>query len=146
MPMRTIDRLLGVPLLGLHQAIYERTGGRVGSRVGGVSLLLLHTVGRRSGQTRTVSLLYERDGDAFVVVGSKGGSDKPPAWYLNLEAEPRCEVQVGTRRVTARARVAEGAERERLWLLMTRTWPDYDRYQSQTERRIPIVLLEPEAA
>ncbi len=144
--MRTLDRLVGVPLLGLHHAVYVRTGGRVGSRLGGVKLLMLHTLGRRSGQTRTVSLLYEPDGDAYVVVGSKGGSDRPPAWLLNLEAEPRCEVQVGTRRKWARARFAEGAERARLWRLMTGTWPDYDRYQSQTQRQIPIVVLEPEAS
>ncbi len=141
--MRTLDRVLGLRLLGLHQAVYEGTGGRLGSRWGPLKLLLLHTRGRRSGRPRTASLLYERTGDGYVVVGSKGGSDSPPAWLLNLEAEPECEVQVGTRRIPARARFAEGRERARLWRLMTRSWPDYDRYQEQTQRQIPIVVLEP---
>src|SRR5581483_3136883 len=144
MPMRAVDRVLGLRLLGLHQAVYERSGGLIGSRIGPIKLLLLHTRGRRSGETRTVSLLYERSGDAYVVVGSKGGSDQPPAWLLNLEADPRCEVQVGTRSVAARARIARRDERTRLWRLMTRTWPQYDEYQKRTRRRIPIVVLEPE--
>jgi deazaflavin-dependent oxidoreductase (nitroreductase family) len=143
MPMRAIDRQLGLRLLNLHQVVYERTGGLVGARIGNVKLLLMRTRGRRSGQVRTVSLLYEKDGDGYVVVGSKGGSDTPPAWLLNLLAEPDCEVQVGTRRFDARARIARGAERKRLWSRMVSTWPDYDRYQSQTKRQIPIVILEP---
>jgi deazaflavin-dependent oxidoreductase (nitroreductase family) len=141
--MRGIDRQVGLRLLNLHQAVYERTGGRIGARLGNVKLLLLHAQGRRTGRVRTVSLLYEREGKAYVVVGSKGGSDTPPAWLLNLEATPDCEVQVGTRRFHATARTAHGAERGRLWKRMAATWPDYDRYQSQTKRQIPIVILEP---
>ena len=143
MPMRRVDRELGLRLLGLHQAVYERSGGRIGARLGHAKMLLLHTLGRRTGALRTVSLLYERAGEACVVVASKGGSDLPPAWLLNLQAEPLCEVQIGTRRFPARARIAPRAERARLWKRMVAIWPDYDRYQSQTEREIPIVILDP---
>ena len=141
MPMRTLDRVIGLRVLGLHQAVYERSGGRIGARLGSLKLLLLRTKGRRTGLTRTVSLLYEEDGGALVVVGSKGGSDAPPAWLVNLEADPRCEVQIGTQRYPARARIAAGARRRRLWSLMTERWPQYDAYQSRTARQIPIVLL-----
>ncbi len=142
MPMRRFDELVGVRLLGLHQRLYELTGGRVGHRLGGVRTLLLRTTGRKSGQVRTSALLYLTDGDRFVVVGSKGGSDAAPAWLLNLRANPEVEVQVGTKRFPARARIATDEERQRLWPVVIAKWPDYDRYQSQTARRIPLVFLE----
>jgi deazaflavin-dependent oxidoreductase (nitroreductase family) len=141
--MTPFDRLVGLSLLHLHQRAYEITGGRWGHRMGRLRTLLLRTTGRRSGQRRTVALLYHRDGDRLVVVGSKGGSDTPPGWLLNLQAEPDVEVQVGTRRFTARARIATAAEQRRLWSVMTSLWPDYERYQAQTSRRIPLVVLEP---
>ncbi len=141
--MTPFDRLVGHRLLQLHQVAYELTGGRWGHRVGRLRTLLLRTTGRRSGQQRTVALLYHRDGDRLVVVGSKGGSDTPPGWLLNLQAFPDVEVQVGTHRLSARARVATPAEQRRLWPAMTALWPDYERYQAQTRRRIPLVVLEP---
>jgi deazaflavin-dependent oxidoreductase (nitroreductase family) len=143
MPMTGIDRALGLRFLGLHQLIYELSGGRIGARLGRVPMLLLRTTGRKTGQPRTAALLYHRDGDNYVVVGSKGGSDAAPAWLLNLEAGPLVEVQVGTRRFPAKARVASRAERRRLWPELTRLWPQYDRYQSQTKRVIPLVILAP---
>lgn len=142
MPMIPFDRVVGLRALALHQFIYERSGGRIGERIGRVSMLLLRTTGRKTGQQRTAALLYHRDGDDHVVVGSKGGSDTPPAWLLNLQASPEVEVQVGTRRFNARARIATDAERRRLWPEVTRIWPQYDRYQSQTARTIPLVILE----
>jgi len=144
MPMRWSDRVIGHRLLNLHQWIYEHTSGRVGHRLGRVRTLLLRTTGRRSGQPRTVALVYLLDGGRYVVVGSKGGSDTEPAWLHNARARPDVEVQVGTRRFPARARVATDDEQRRLWPVMTAMWPDYERYQSQTSRRIPLVILEEE--
>ena len=143
MPMTPFDRQLGLRLLGLHQLVYERTGGLVGHRLGRLRTLLLRTRGRKSGELRTAALLYLEDGEDRVVVGSKGGSDQPPAWLLNLETDPEVEVQVGTRRYPARARVATAAERLRFWPRFTRFWPDYERYQAQTSREIPLVVLTP---
>jgi len=140
--MRRFDELVGLRLLNLHQKVYELTGGHVGHRLGRTRTLLLRTTGRKSGQTRTSALLYLTDGDRLVVIGSKGGSDTPPAWLLNLQANPEVEVQVGTKRFQTRARVATDEERQRLWPVVAAAWPDYDRYQSQTTRRIPLVSLE----
>lgn len=141
--MTTFDRVVGLRLLAAHQFIYELSGGRIGEQLGGVTMLLLHATGRKTGRPRTVALLYHRDRDHYVVVGSKGGSDTPPAWLLNLKAIPEVEVQVGTKRFRAKARVASADERRRLWPEVTRLWPQYDRYQSQTIRAIPLVILTP---
>lgn len=132
----------GLQLLKLIQATYEASGGVLGSRLGHLRFLLLRTRGRRSGRIRTACLTYLEDGRNYVVVGSKGGSDSQPAWFLNLSADPDVDVQVGRRRFTARARLARGAERERLWREVNRIW-DYAGYQSRTEREIPVVVLEP---
>jgi deazaflavin-dependent oxidoreductase (nitroreductase family) len=143
MPMTTFDRVVGLRLLAAHQFIYGLSGGRIGGRIGRVSMLLLHTTGRKTGRPRTAALLYYRDRDRYVVVGSKGGSDTPPAWLLNLKAFPEVGVQIGTNRFQAKARVASAEERRRLWPEVTRLWPQYDRYQSQTGRAIPLVILAP---
>lgn len=143
MPMTRLDLALGLRLLGVHQFIYEKTNGLVGHRLGPVTTLLLRTRGRKTGESRTAALTYFKDRDRYVVVGSKGGSDAPPSWLLNLRADPAVEVQVGTRRFAAEARVATDAERKRLWPKAVEVWADYDRYQSQTERVIPLVILKP---
>jgi deazaflavin-dependent oxidoreductase (nitroreductase family) len=143
MPMRSFDREIGLRLLNLHQFVYERTGGLIGHGIGRLKTLLLRTRGRRTGEIRTAALLYLVDRDRYVVVGSKGGSDAAPAWLKNLEADPAVEVQVGTRRFPATARVATDAERRRLWPQVVELWPDYARYQSQTSREIPLVILKP---
>ena len=139
--MNPLDRLVGARMLAVHQFVYEHSGGRIGERIGGVPMLLLRTTGRKSGLRRTVALLYFRDGDRYVVVGSKGGSDSPPAWLLNLQANPGVDVQIGTRRFGASARLASAEEQRALWPRVTKLWPQYDRYQSQTKRRIPLVIL-----
>lgn len=140
---KNVEIAVGLRLLGMLQFFYERTDGRIGSRLGRLKLLLLRTRGRKSGQVRTSELLYIEDGGNLVVVGSKGGSDAPPAWLLNLQADPNAEVQVGTRRFPVRARLAEGDEYERLWEGVNAVWPDYQRYQDRSSRRIPVVVLEP---
>ena len=139
---KDLEIWLGLRLLGVHQAVYARSGGRVGATLGGRKMLLLTTVGRRSGEERTVALLYVEDGDDLVVIGSKGGSDSSPAWLLNLGAEPACTVQVGTDRFEAHAVIAKGKERNRLWRKAIRAWPDYERYQARTQRQIPVVVLQ----
>lgn len=126
-----------------HHRRYVTTDGADGHEWNGVPTLLITTRGRRSGSLRRTPLIYGRDGDAYVVVASKGGAPRHPSWYLNLSAEPEVTVQVGAETMRARARTAEGAERERLWPVMTGIWPDYDAYQARTSRVIPVVLLEP---
>ena len=117
--------------------------------VGGPGLLptlLLTTRGRKSGEARALPLIYGTLGDSYIVIASKGGMPKHPLWYLNLEAEPECELQVGAKRVSARARVAEGEERDRLWKQMAGIYAPYDDYQkSAAERTIPVVVLDPVA-
>lgn len=111
-------------------------------RPGIVPTLLLTTTGRRSGNPLTLPLLYQPAGAGFLVVGSKGGGRRHPAWYLNLQTEPACSVQVGRFLYQCNATITDGETRERYWDLMTRVWPMYNDYQARTERLIPIVLLQ----
>jgi deazaflavin-dependent oxidoreductase (nitroreductase family) len=126
-----------------HVARYRETDGDVGHDWQGTITLLLTTTGRKSGEERTTPLIYQPVGDdAYAIVASKGGADAPPAWYLNLEAEPTVGVQVKGDRFTARARTATPEEKPDLWKKMAATWPAYDDYQQRTEREIPVVVLE----
>ncbi|MDZ5441472.1 nitroreductase family deazaflavin-dependent oxidoreductase [Micromonospora sp. 4G57] len=126
-----------------HIRRYVETDGAEGHEWRpGVWTLLLTTRGRRSGKLRRTALIYGRDGDAYLVVGSQGGAPEHPAWYLNLLAEPEVQVQVGAEKFTARARTATGEEKPRMWRTMTETWPAYDEYQTKTDREIPVVVLE----
>ena len=126
-----------------HVRRYRETDGRLGHRwKRGTSILLLTTVGRRSGEERTTPLIYGHAGDDYVVVASKGGSDEPPGWYVNLRERPEVDVQVRGERFRARARTASPEERQVLWREMASHWPDYDGYQARTRREIPVVVLE----
>jgi deazaflavin-dependent oxidoreductase (nitroreductase family) len=126
-----------------HVQRYRETDGDVGHDWQGTTTLLLTTTGRKSGEERTTPLIYQPVGDdAYAIVASKGGAEKPPAWYLNLEAEPTVGVQVKGDRFTARARTATPDEKPELWRTMTATWPAYDDYQRKTDREIPVVVLE----
>jgi deazaflavin-dependent oxidoreductase (nitroreductase family) len=125
-----------------HVRAYIDTDGQRGHAWRGTQCLLLTTTGRKSGQPRIMPLIYAEDDSRYVIVASKGGSDAPPAWYLNLRDDAEVEVQVWGDRFTARARDAEGEERERLWKRMNEEWPAYDDYQSKTDRQIPVVVLE----
>lgn len=130
--------------LVLHQFLYERTDGRIGASLGGRPMLLLRTVGRKTGEPRTSALLYVPDGDDRVVIASKGGAPNHPGWYHNLVAQPDVEIQVGRERIPVRARVAEGDERTRLWAKADEVNKgQYAAYQSRTERTIPVVVLSP---
>jgi proline iminopeptidase len=126
-----------------HVRVYRETGGKVGHDwKKGAKILLLTTKGRSSGVPRTSPLIYEEDGDRYVIVASKGGAPEHPGWYRNLTKDPDVEVQVWDEVFPARARTAEGEERERLWQLAATQWPDYDAYAEKTDRQIPVVVLE----
>jgi deazaflavin-dependent oxidoreductase (nitroreductase family) len=122
------------------------SGGKSGHRWGGVHTLLLTTRGRRTGKLRRTALIYGKDGDRYLVVGSKGGAKDHPHWYLNLVANPEVQVQVGADQFAARARTAAAKEKPSLWRLMTSIWPEYERYQTRTTRDIPVVILERSAS
>ena len=128
----------------LNTWIYRASGGRLGAKfLRGAPVFLLVTRGRRSGEPRTAPLLYLRDGENFVVVASKGGMSHHPLWYLNLEADPDCEVELGRDRLPMRARRASAAEKAALWPRLVAMYPDYADYQARTERDIPVVILTP---
>jgi F420H(2)-dependent quinone reductase len=130
-------------ITALHRFVYQRSGGWVGGRLTGQRFLLLTTTGRRTGRERTMPLLYVPDGDRFVVVGSNGGDDRPPAWWLNLQAQPSAKVQVGRRHHRVTARRARGVELDGLWARLERSYRYYADYRRRTSREIPIVVLEP---
>jgi deazaflavin-dependent oxidoreductase (nitroreductase family) len=126
-----------------HVRRYRETGGEVGHiwREGS-TVLLLTTTGRKSGEQRTTPLIYAEDGDRYVIVASKGGAPEHPGWYENLAKEPVVELQVMDDVFPARARTAEGEERDRLWRKANEVWPHYEEYQTKTDREIPVVVLE----
>jgi len=137
--VRLATRYLGA----LHRLLYLASGGRIGARIWGLDIVLLTTTGRRSGRARTVPLCSLRDGASFVVIASYGGLDRSPAWWLNLQREPRATVRVGRIEHHVVAREAPPPERGRLWAEVTARAPGYLEYQRRTARRIPVVLLEP---
>ena len=132
-----------------HVNNYRESGGEDGhhwdsTSVGGSGIqtcLLLTTVGRKRGKISTHQLLYGKDGENFIIVGSKGGSDTHPGWYYNLLANPDVELQVGAETFNARAVLATGAERDRLWNRIRAVFPPYSDYQSRTSREIPLFSL-----
>mgnify|MGYP000896486557 CR=1 FL=1 len=133
----------------MNVVAYRATGGRLGGtwRVGsafpwGIPVCLLTTVGRKSGQPRTAPLLFLEDGDRVVLVASQGGLPKHPLWFRNIQANPEVTVQIRSRVRTMRARVATGGERDSYWPKLTAMYPDFDNYQSWTERVIPVVVCE----
>ncbi len=125
-----------------HTDRYKETDGDVGHDWQGTQVLLLTTTGRKTGEERELPLIYGTNGDDYLIVASKGGADAPPAWYLNLMADPNVVVQVKGDRFEAHAREASPEEKADLWSTMTAEWPAYDDYQSKTERDIPIIVLE----
>ena len=129
---------------GAHKTIYRLSGGLIGHRIPfGPKMLLLDHVGAKSGTKRTTPLVYIDDGDSYVVVASKGGHPRHPAWYHNLRANPETTVQVGTRKVDVTARVATPAQRKRLWPKVVDAYSGYEGYQQRTDRKIPLVIRKP---
>jgi len=124
-----------------HLALYRASRGRLLGSVAGMPVLLLTTTGRRSRKPRTTPLTFFRDGEDLVVIGSNGGADRAPDWLLNLREHPRAIVTIGDVRLPVSAATAAAEQRERLWPLITATYPGYAAYQARTTRQIPVVLL-----
>lgn len=124
-----------------HVRQYEATKGQTGHDWNNTKILILRTSGRSSGQLRKAPLIYGRDGEDYMVVASKGGAPDHPGWYKNLSAKPEIEIQVLDKVIPVRARTANAQEKARLWPIMVKEWPDYDKYQRSTSRDIPLVIL-----
>ncbi len=127
----------------VHRFLYRVSGGRIGGRVGGVSVLILINVGRKTGQRRETPLLYIEDESRWVVVASNAGDDRSPVWWLNLKSNPDAEIQVKTELYKVRARRAAPEEEARLWPLLDASYRHYPDYRRRTHREIPVVILEP---
>ena len=125
-----------------HVDRYRATDGEEGHAWQGTTALLLTTTGRKSGEERTTPLIYQEHEGNYLVVASKGGSDEPPAWFKNLDANPTVQVQIWGEKFTATARTATPEEKPEMWKKMTAAWPAYDDYQQKTDREIPVVVLE----
>jgi len=139
----TSDIGTDITLLGEeHVHRYRETDGEVGYIWNGATALLITTKGRKSGQDRTIPIIFTAVGDAQVIIASKGGAPTHPAWYLNICDEPRVTVQIKGEIFQAVARTAESPERETLWAEAVKQWPAYDIYQSRTTRQIPVVVIE----
>lgn len=130
---------------GLNVGAYKLTGGRLGGQFGKAPILLLTTTGRKTGKERTWPLIYIRDGDALAVVASNGGSDQAPAWWLNLQANPRGSVRIKNDTWQVEASNGSQEQRDRLWPQFNAIYKTYDSYQQKTTRQIPVVLLSPVA-
>jgi F420H(2)-dependent quinone reductase len=128
---------------GVHSVLYRASRGRIAGRIGKLDVLLLTTIGRKTGKARTVPLLYTGTGGAYAVVASKGGADLDPAWCVNLRANPAALVDLGGKRIRVKARETEGDERERLWRQMADGYQGYENYKEKTSRQIPVFVLEP---
>jgi deazaflavin-dependent oxidoreductase (nitroreductase family) len=122
---------------------FRANGGKLGGPFEGAPMLLLHTTGAKSGRERVNPLAYRADGDRLVVFGSKAGAPTHPDWYHNLVANPEATVEVGTETRRVKARVAQGAEHDRLWAEQKERVPGFADYERKTTRRIPVVILEP---
>lgn len=125
-----------------HVRVYRETSGETGHIWNGVTTLLFTTTGRKSGEKRTNAIIYTQVGDKYVIIASKGGSPTHPAWYLNILEDPNIEVQVKADVFQATARTAASPEREELWAEAVKAWPNFDVYQSRTDRKIPVVVIE----
>lgn len=146
--MQRFESVVVPALLRVHNAVYIRSGGRVGHRLfpGVAPNLLLHTTGARTGKRRTTSLSYARDGANYLIVASKGGDPRAPGWYHNLRADPEVEINVGPRRfpVTAAPVLPDDPAYPRLWRIVNDNNGDrYIDYQRRTSRPIPVVVLSP---
>jgi deazaflavin-dependent oxidoreductase (nitroreductase family) len=122
---------------------FRANGGKVGGPFEGTPMVILHTIGARSGQERVNPLVYQADGDALVIFASKGGAPDNPAWYHNVVAHPEVTVEVGTTTEPRKARVATGDERERLWSRQKELIPGFADYEARTDRQIPVIVLDP---
>jgi deazaflavin-dependent oxidoreductase (nitroreductase family) len=128
-----------------HATIYERSDGRIGGWLG-LPTLLLSGTGRKSGKIYSTPLAYFQDGDSYVVVGSDGAAKHDPQWWKNLQVDPMGAIRVGRQKLNVKATLATGAERERLWEIGKTINPMWSKYQTRTERELPVVVLTPHEA
>ena len=131
-------------LMAMNVFLYRLSRGSLGSRMAGQSVLLLHTVGRKSGNAFTTPLNYYQDGESYVIVASNWGKEYHPAWFYNLMQQDRTTIQVKNKEIRVIASQAAGEEYDRLWKVVTSQNDYYIRYQKQTDRKIPLILLKPE--
>jgi deazaflavin-dependent oxidoreductase (nitroreductase family) len=127
--------------MGTAVWLYRRSNGRIAGKMFGVPLLLLSTTGRKTGRTWTNPLMYQPDGDRFIIIASNGGRPRHPAWWLNLRSNPEATIQIGPEVIPVTATATTGADRERLWSVMTKVYAGYDNYTKKTTRKIPVILL-----
>ena len=130
-------------IVGLNIGVYRLSGGRIMGKMGAAPILLLTTTGRTSGRPRTVPLLYLKDDKNFAIVASFAGAPKHPAWYRNIEANPKVDLEVGRERFSGVARRASTEEKARLWPSLVAIYPAYADYQKRTTREIPVVIVSP---
>lgn len=143
--LKPVERMPGtdISLLGeKHVKVYQETNGEQGYLWNGVPILLLTTTGRKSGQPRTIPIIFTPYKNSFVIIASKGGSPEHPKWYLNIQDNPNVTVQVKAEVFKAAARTAQSPEREVIWSEALKSWPNFDVYQSRTTRQIPVVVIE----
>jgi len=126
-----------------HAGVYRASGGKLGGSMGKSPVLLLNTVGRKTGVERTTPLLYAMDSEDYAIAASYGGAPKHPDWFLNLQANPETSIEVGGRKINVRAEVATPEDKPRLWAKLTEMYPTYDDYRKKTDREIPVVILHP---
>ena len=143
--LKPVERIPGtdISLLGeKHVKVYRETNGAQGYLWNGVPILLLTSTGRKSGEPRTIPIIFTPYKDSFVIIASKGGSPEHPKWYLNIQDNPNVTVQVKAEVFKAAARTAQSPEREVIWSEALKSWPNFDVYQSRTTRQIPVVVIE----
>lgn len=130
-------------LSGSHVFLYRLSNGKVGGSMHGAPVLLLTTLGRKSGRKHTNPVLYARDGNRIAIVASNGGRDKDPSWWKNLRQTPEAQIRIKRDEFRVRAERASDEQKIRLWPILTKMYPGYDDYQRKTKREIPVVLLTP---
>lgn len=124
---------------------FRENGGKVGGMFEGIPIVLVHHVGARSGAARVAPLAYLADGDNYAIFASKGGAPQNPGWYHNLKASPHTTIELGDRTLAVVAEEATGEERDRLFAQQAAANPQFPGYQENTERKIPVIVLKPEA-
>jgi len=123
--------------------LYRRSGGKILGTIGGMPLLLLTSVGRKSGEQHVTPVMYIRDGESYIVTASNSGAEKNPAWFWNLKAHPQTTIEVGDKTLSVTARQASPDEKARLWAQLVQQAPNFENYKKKTTRDIPMVILRP---
>lgn len=130
-------------ILSVYIFFYRLTSGAIGGRMAGLNVMLLTTTGRKTGQPRVTPLGYFKEGANFVIIASNAGAEKNPAWFYNLKSNPQVKIQIGKQELTARAQVVDSEKRNQMWSELVKMAPAYKKYEKQTKREIPLVILQP---